>query len=63
MHQEKLKELRAALDKWMEETKDLGGIPETELIKKGLVVDRIAEYEARHKMHPPWSKASVLPPK
>ena len=61
-HQEKLKELRTALDKWMAETKDLGGVPETELIKRGLVVDRIAEYEARHKMHPAWSKASVLPP-
>ncbi len=61
-HQEKLKELRAALDKWMADTKDLGGVPETELVKKGIVVDRIAEYEARLKMHPAWSKASVLPP-
>lgn len=63
MHQAKLKELRAALDKWMVDTKDLGGIPEDELVKKGLVADRIPEYEARHKMHPAWSKASVLPPK
>ncbi|MFN7138387.1 MAG: sulfatase/phosphatase domain-containing protein, partial [Limisphaerales bacterium] len=44
---EKLKELRAALDKWIEATKDLGAVPETELIKRGLVEDRLSEYEAR----------------
>ena len=43
----KLKELRAALDKWMAETHDLGAIPETELIKRGLVADKLAGYEVR----------------
>jgi arylsulfatase A-like enzyme len=63
-HQDKLKELRAALDKWVKETKDLGEVPETELIKRGLVVDRIStEYAERIKQHPAGSKASTLPPK
>ncbi|MCE9531904.1 MAG: sulfatase [Planctomycetes bacterium] len=62
-HQEKLKELRAALDKWIVETKDLGGTPETELIKKGIVADQLStEYSERLKLHPAWSKASNLPP-
>lgn len=62
-HQEKLKELRAALDKWIVDTKDLGEVPETELIKRGLVADRLSkEYSARLKEHPAWSKASNLPP-
>ena len=51
-HQEKLKELRAALDQWITETRDLGEVPETELIKRGLVVDKTAEYEERRKLHP-----------
>jgi len=46
-HQDKLKELRAALDDWMAETKDLGAVPEKELIKQGLVADRLKEYEKR----------------
>lgn len=46
-HQDKLKELRAALDRWIEETGDLGAVPEKELIKKGMVADRLAEYEKR----------------
>jgi N-sulfoglucosamine sulfohydrolase len=46
-HHTKLEELRAALDKWLKETKDLGGIPETELIKRGLVADKLSEYETR----------------
>ena len=61
-HQDKLKELRTALDKWITDTNDLGTVPETELVKKGIVVDRLAEYEARLKTHPSWSKASILPP-
>jgi uncharacterized sulfatase len=62
-HQDKLKELRAALDKWIVETKDLGAIPETELIKKGLVADRLTnDYAPDLKLHPSWSKASNLPP-
>jgi arylsulfatase A-like enzyme len=46
-HQKKLKEMRAALDRWMKETNDLGAIPEAELIKRGLVADRLKEYEER----------------
>ncbi len=47
------KELAAALDRWMRDTKDLGAVPEKELIAKGHVVDRLAtEYEARIKLHP-----------
>ena len=46
-HEEKLKELRAALDRWIVETEDLGAMPERELIQRGLVADRLAEYERR----------------
>ncbi|MBA4148789.1 MAG: sulfatase [Verrucomicrobia bacterium] len=46
-HAKKLKELRAALDKWIKETKDLGAVPETELIKRGLVEDKLSGYEER----------------
>ena len=62
-HEAKLKELRGALDKWIVDTKDLGEVPETELIKRGIVADRLStEYAARLKLHPAWSKASNLPP-
>ncbi len=47
--QEKLRELRAALDQWMAETKDLGGIREEELVKRGLVADKLSEYAERKK--------------
>ena len=43
----KLKELSAAMDKWIEQTHDMGAIPEKELIKRGLVEDRLSEYESR----------------
>jgi N-sulfoglucosamine sulfohydrolase len=43
----KLVELRTALDRWMGETKDLGSVPERELIKRGLVADSLAQYEKR----------------
>ncbi len=43
----KLKELRGALDKWVQDTHDMGAIPETELIKRGLVEDRLSEYKSR----------------
>jgi uncharacterized sulfatase len=43
----KLEELRATLDRWTAETKDLGAVPERELIRRGLVADRLAEYEKR----------------
>ncbi|MSS99780.1 MAG: sulfatase [Pedosphaera sp.] len=46
-HVATLQEMRAALDRWMAESKDLGAIPETELIKRGLVADRLKEYEQR----------------
>lgn len=58
-HEETLKEMRAALDKWIADTKDLGGVPERELIKRGLVRDVLrTEYEARLKLHP---KSSPVP--
>jgi hypothetical protein len=51
-HAEKLKELRSALDKWMADTADMGGVPEREMIKRGLVKDVLEEYEKRKKTHP-----------
>ncbi len=48
-YRNKLKEMRAALDRWMKETGDLGAVPEAELIKRGLVADRLKEYEERKK--------------
>lgn len=52
-HGDTLRTMRAALDRWMAGTKDLGGTPERELIAKGLVRDVLAtEYEARLKLHP-----------
>lgn len=49
----KLNELRGALDKWIDDTHDLGAIPETELIKRGLVADKLkSEYYERVKLHP-----------
>jgi len=46
-HQIKLQELRAELERWMKDTGDLGSVPETELIQRGLVADKLAEYEKR----------------
>lgn len=52
-HQATLKEMRAALDKWIVDTKDLGEVPEKELIARGLVKDVLStEYDARVKLHP-----------
>ncbi len=52
-HAAKLAELRAALDKWTADTKDLGGVPEKELIRTGVVKDVLtSEYDARVKLHP-----------
>jgi uncharacterized sulfatase len=48
-HEAKLKELREELDRWMEETKDLGAVPEEELIQRGLVENVLKNYEARKK--------------
>ena len=48
-----LTEMSAALDQWMVDTKDLGSVPEKELIKQGLVKDVLStEYDARVKLHP-----------
>lgn len=44
-----LAELRGALEKWIVETGDLGAVPETELIRRGLVADKLPEYNARVK--------------
>ncbi len=46
-HKEKLIELRAALDRWMKETNDLGAVPERELIERGLIADSLSQYERR----------------
>lgn len=47
------KEMSDALDKWIKDTKDLGEVPEKELIKRGLVKDVLStEYDARVKLHP-----------
>jgi N-sulfoglucosamine sulfohydrolase len=52
-HEEQLKKMRAALDQWIKDTKDLGEVPEKELIKRGVVKDVLtAEYDARVKLHP-----------
>lgn len=48
-HQDVLKEMRAALDKWMTDTGDLGAVPEAELVKRGLVRDVSGQYAARKK--------------
>ena len=48
------RQMSDALDKWMVETKDLGGVPEKELIKRGIVKDVLtSEYDNRVKQHPP----------
>jgi hypothetical protein len=47
------KEMAAALDKWIIDTRDLGEVPERELIQRGIVRDVLSsEYEARVKLHP-----------
>lgn len=53
------REMSEALDGWMRDTKDLGGVPERELIKRGIVKDVLtAEYAERVKQHP---KAPPVP--
>jgi N-sulfoglucosamine sulfohydrolase len=44
-----LKEMRAALDQWTRDTGDLGAVTEKELIRRGLVTDKLKEYDARVK--------------
>lgn len=48
-HQEKLLELRSALDQWLKDTRDLGAFEERELIQRGLVEDFLKQYEGRKK--------------
>jgi N-sulfoglucosamine sulfohydrolase len=42
-----LQRMRGALDRWIRETRDLGAIPEDELVSRGLVRDVRKDYEAR----------------
>ncbi len=52
-HQATLKEMRAALDQWIKDTKDLGEVSEQALIDRGLVRDLLNhEYAERLKLHP-----------
>jgi len=51
-HRARLRELRTALDRWMAETGDMGAVPETELIARGLVADKLQEYQPRVKPLP-----------
>jgi N-sulfoglucosamine sulfohydrolase len=44
-----LKQMRVVLERWMADTRDMGGIPETEMIQRGLVTDRLKEYAERVK--------------
>ena len=42
-----LAKMRKALDKWIVETKDLGEVPEAELVRRGLVRDVLKDYASR----------------
>jgi hypothetical protein len=57
-HVAKIKELRAALDKWLADTKDLGATPEEELVKQGLVKDFFANYADRKQNAEPAKPAA-----
>jgi arylsulfatase A-like enzyme len=46
-HRATLQRLRGALDALLEEVGDLGALPESELIRRGLVADRREEFRAR----------------
>lgn len=48
-HQSILRELGGVLDRWMKETRDMGGIPESEMVKRGLVKDMTDQYKDRIK--------------
>ena len=48
-HRSTLLAMRTALDRWIEQTHDLGAIPEEELVRRGLVADRLSEYATRKK--------------
>ena len=57
-HRPVLEELRAALDKWINETHDLGAVPEAELIKRGMVKDVLAQYAERRMTNQPPARTS-----
>ena len=44
-----LKEMRAALDQWISETRDMGAISEEEMVRRGIVADKLGEYAQRIK--------------
>jgi uncharacterized sulfatase len=44
-----LKEMRAALEEWILKTRDMGAIPEEEMVRRGVVADRLKEYAERVK--------------
>ena len=48
-YQKVLAKMRRALDKWIKDVKDLGEIPEEELINRGVVRDMLKEYADRTK--------------
>jgi uncharacterized sulfatase len=55
-HADRVKGFRNALAQWIVDTKDLGEVPELELIKKGIVRDVLTnEYAERIKKHPTTS--------
>jgi len=55
-HAERLADFRTKLSAWIIETKDLGEVPERDLIARGLVKDVLSgEYGDRVKLHPPGS--------
>ncbi|MFM1770152.1 MAG: Choline-sulfatase [Verrucomicrobiota bacterium] len=49
----RLQAMRAALDDWIRRTGDLGAVPERELVERGMVADKLTEYERRVKPLPP----------
>lgn len=58
-HAKVLADHRTALEAWIKETKDLGEVPEKDLILSGVVKDVLTdEYDARVKLHP---KTSPVP--
>jgi uncharacterized sulfatase len=50
------KDLASKVERWIEDTHDLGAVPETELIERGIVRDVLnGEYRERIKLHPKQS--------
>ena len=53
---DRLADFRVKTAKWIVETKDLGEVPERDLIARGVVKDVLSgEYADRIKLHPPGS--------